>query len=176
MGKMFPNWKFTQDLAIENNGYTLVVNGLKDSYTEFEGVRYDAVQFHFHAASEHLLHGEQYPFEMHIVHTRRDPVDNLDMPYNKNYYTYDGSLTTPPCTEGLRWVVMQSNMYLSAQQLATFPFRNNFRNPQPMLGRPVYFLSQQDQYLYQTVAGSASALHFAWSLVIGTFVALAVLH
>jgi len=222
--KMFPNWKFTQDLAIENNGYTLVVNGLKDSYTEFEGVRYDAVQFHFHAASEHLLHGEQYPFEMHIVHTRRDPVDNLDkpalvigiifdigaenvdlsslffgdkdmpkiqghkqplkfpfnpvhfMPYNKNYYTYDGSLTTPPCTEGLRWVVMQSNMYLSAQQLATFPFRNNFRNPQPMLGRPVYFLSQQDQYLYQTVAGSASALHFAWSLVIGTFVALAVLH
>merc|ERR1711924_199686 len=50
------------------------------------------------------------------------------LPYNKNYYTYDGSLTTPPCTEGLRWVVMQSNMYLSAQQLATFPFRNNFRN------------------------------------------------
>merc|ERR1712078_122143 len=88
------------------------------------------------------------------------------MPYNKNYYTYDGSLTTPPCTEGIRWVVMQSTMTASNVQIANFPFHN-------MYGRPVYFMSQQDQYLYETeVTGSSSALHTSWAVVLSTLVAL----
>ena len=31
-------------------------------------------------------------------------VDSL-FPANKSYYSYSGSLTTPPCTEGIIWVV-----------------------------------------------------------------------
>merc|ERR1711871_425085 len=222
--KMFPNWKFTQDLKIRNNGHTLIVEGIKDSYTEFEGHKYDVLHFHFHAASEHLIHGEQFPLEMQIVHTKKNAEnedvpaliiglifdigpENVDlaslhfgndklipkqpghesklqfpfnpihfMPYNKNYYSYDGSLTAPPCTEGIRWVVMQSLVTASAAQIRSFPFKNNFRNPQPQLGRPVYFLSQQDQYLYQTVAGSANGVHFSWLLLVGILAALAWVH
>merc|ERR1712224_1159576 len=91
-------------------------------------------------------------------------------PYNKNYYSYDGSLTTPPCTEGIRWVVMQSLVTASSKQLASFPFRNNFRNPQPMLQRPVYFLSQQDRFAYVTTTGAGSAIHTSVALMIGALV------
>lgn len=214
--KMFPQWKFTEGLKIANDGHSLVVSGIKDSYTEYEGVRYELSHFNFHSGSEHLLHDEQYPLELHLVHTLEGrpalvigiifdvgPA-NVDltalhfedvkalpmitgkktdinlpfnpihfMPYNKNYYTYDGSLTTPPCTEGIRWVVMQSTMSASNAQIANFPFHTNYRNPQNMYGRPVYFMSQQDQYLYETeVTGSSSALHTSWAVVLSTLVAL----
>jgi len=42
------------------------------------------------------------------------------MPANKGYYKYDGSLTTPPCTEGVQWYVMQDTIELSAKQLTAF--------------------------------------------------------
>lgn len=36
----------------------------------------------------------------------------------KNFWTYKGSLTTPPCTEGLRWFVSKDVIYLSSAQMA----------------------------------------------------------
>lgn len=35
------------------------------------------------------------------------------LPENKSYYTYKGSLTTPPCTETLLWHVMSTPMKVS---------------------------------------------------------------
>jgi carbonic anhydrase len=37
-----------------------------------------------------------------------------------SYYSYDGSLTTPPCTEGIKWSVIQEVQPISAEQLASF--------------------------------------------------------
>lgn len=42
------------------------------------------------------------------------------MPGNKAYYNYTGSLTTPPCSEGVNWMVLQNSVDVSAEQVAAF--------------------------------------------------------
>ena len=37
---------------------------------------------------------------------------------NRDYYRYEGSLTTPPCSEGVRWFVLKHPARASAEQLA----------------------------------------------------------
>lgn len=45
-----------------------------------------------------------------------DPVALL--PDDQTYFTYSGSLTTPPCSEGVRWLVLTKPITASAQQIA----------------------------------------------------------
>ncbi len=61
------------------------------------------------------------------------------LPSSPLYYQYMGSLTTPPCTEGVLWLIMKSPMTLSPAQIRMFGqlFPNNARPPQPTNGRPV---------------------------------------
>ncbi|WP_319381049.1 carbonic anhydrase family protein [Thiomicrorhabdus sp.] len=40
------------------------------------------------------------------------------LPAFKGYYRFEGSLTTPPCSEGVRWLVMKHAAHASAQQIA----------------------------------------------------------
>ncbi len=42
------------------------------------------------------------------------------LPAERGYYTYMGSLTTPPCSEGVLWMVMKQPVGVSADQLAIF--------------------------------------------------------
>ena len=42
------------------------------------------------------------------------------LPAERGYYTYMGSLTTPPCTEGVLWLVMRQPVALASQQLGVF--------------------------------------------------------
>jgi carbonic anhydrase len=39
------------------------------------------------------------------------------LPGNRDYYRYEGSLTTPPCSEGVRWLVLKHPVPVSAQQI-----------------------------------------------------------
>ena len=73
-----------------------------------------------------------------------EPVDlrlTALLPDNLDYFTYDGSLTTPPCDEGLRWLVLKTPVMFSQEQLALlkryFPV-GNARPPQPLNGRTIY--------------------------------------
>jgi carbonic anhydrase len=54
---------------------------------------------------------------------------NQLLPEDRTYFTYMGSLTEPPCTEGVTWVVMKNPVLVSAQQVHSFGqiYNNNAR-------------------------------------------------
>ena len=62
------------------------------------------------------------------------------LPADPHYYSYTGSLTTPPCTAGVNWVIFQQPMTLSTAQLAQFTRRypGNARPTQPLKTRVIY--------------------------------------
>lgn len=65
---------------------------------------------------------------------------NALLPTNKTYWRFSGSLTTPPCTEGVTWIVLQHPMTLSEAQLKKFTqamHHNNNRPRQQLNGRAI---------------------------------------
>lgn len=139
--------------------------------------RYELVQYHFHAPSEHTLNGEHAPLEVHFVHESSDEnvavvgvlvdvgesdpdwdqlldalpddldderrLEGLDLdpeelqPLPDHYYRYTGSLTTPPCSEGVEWIVMSELQHISADQMNPIVshLHNNNRPVQPLGNR-----------------------------------------
>jgi carbonic anhydrase len=73
----------------------------------------------------------------------RMPLGILDMnellPKDQRYYQFIGSLTTPPCTEGVLWMVLKQPTQLSREQLKLFTqlYPRNARPVQPTNGRAV---------------------------------------
>jgi carbonic anhydrase len=57
------------------------------------------------------------------------------IPSNQDYYRFSGSLTTPPCTEGINWVLIKTPMTASKEQLETLAYRDNNRPLQPINAR-----------------------------------------
>jgi carbonic anhydrase len=61
------------------------------------------------------------------------------LPADRGYYTYPGSLTTPPCSEAVTWFVLKQPVQVSADEVAGFAkwYSNNARPPQPLFDRVV---------------------------------------
>jgi len=61
------------------------------------------------------------------------------LPEHRGYYTFDGSLTTPPCTENVRWFVLKTPVEASEAQLKAFEARyaHNARPTQPLNARVI---------------------------------------
>jgi carbonic anhydrase len=57
---------------IINNGHTVQFNVDPGSYITISDKKYDLLQFHYHATSEHTINGEYYPLEVHFVHKHSD--------------------------------------------------------------------------------------------------------
>ena len=70
-----------------------------------------------------------------VLEKRVNPYDLL--PARRRAFRYAGSLTTPPCTEGIRWNVLQQSVELSSRQLRRYRslFERNARPLQPPNGR-----------------------------------------
>lgn len=164
---------------IINNGHTVQVNYAPGSKISVDGHEFELKQYHFHAASEHLINGNSYPMEAHLVHSDKD--GNLAviavmfvegkaneslaqawihmpekagvkrslslsiaakgiLPSNLDYYRYNGSLTTPPCSEGVWWLVMKEPVTASKNQIEKFAqimHHPNNRPAQAVNARPV---------------------------------------
>ena len=61
------------------------------------------------------------------------------LPEDHSYYSYSGSLTTPPCSEGVNWMVLKNPVEVSGKQVAALAalFENNARPVQELHGRTV---------------------------------------
>jgi carbonic anhydrase len=70
-------------------------------------------------------------------------LDGIDasklLPAGHGYYAFMGSLTTPPCNEGVRWMVLKEPIQVSGEELKTFTklYPNDARPVQPLNGRPI---------------------------------------
>ncbi len=72
------------------------------------------------------------PLEKGEEYTASSPIDlNQLLPANRKYFTYMGSLTTPPCTEDVLWIVMKQPVQATVEQL------NLIARLYPMNARPV---------------------------------------
>ena len=179
----------TTGMNIRNTGHTIEVACPEGNWIEVDGVRYQLLQFHFHAPSEHTVAGKPFEMEGHFVHKSEEgnlavvglliekgsPNSAFDSVWNHlptvpgearpiiedgtldlnrmlspnrqitdasphslpNTYRYDGSLTTPPCSEDVKWIVLTIPIEMSEAQIAAFKaiIHDNNRPVQPLNGR-----------------------------------------
>jgi carbonic anhydrase len=88
-----------------------------------------------------------------VQYAQTFPINQL-LPSNRaDYYTYKGSLTTPPCYNSVTWIVFRNPIFISERQVNRYRellfanaagsptntlLANNFRPTQPLNGRTVY--------------------------------------
>ena len=80
------------------------------------------------------------PLEKNEALAATTPMDlNELLPERREYYTYMGSLTTPPCSEGVLWIVLKEPIQVSSQQIAIFArlYPMNARPIQVQAGRMI---------------------------------------
>ena len=77
--------------------------------------------------------------EVHIENVQVN-IDDM-LPRNKRTYRYSGSLTTPPCSEDVRWFVYAEPIKLSGDQITAFRniFHGNNRPTQPLNARTLQY-------------------------------------
>ena len=68
--------------------------------------------------------------ETRTLPTSIDP--KVLLPHNLDYYRFNGSLTTPPCTEGVWWFVMKHFQAASEEQIETFARTIDHPNNRPV--------------------------------------------
>lgn len=54
------------------------------------------------------------------------------LPANRDYYRFNGSLTTPPCSEGVLWLVMKEPVTASGEQIERFRHVMHHDNNRPV--------------------------------------------
>jgi carbonic anhydrase len=91
------------------------------------------------------------------------------LPAGQGYYHYNGSLTTPPCTEGVTWYVMATPVELSAAQIAAFQalYDHNYRPVQPLNERTFLLTATLPPTTLPGTGGTGSAVGSAILASIG---------
>ncbi|MGM0512081.1 MAG: carbonic anhydrase, partial [Pseudomonadota bacterium] len=84
---------------------------------------------------------QQMPAAVDQTAVLNKPLDiKALLPKQFNFYRFSGSLTTPPCSEGVSWLVLDQPVSASAEQISQFHsvvHHNNNRPVQPLNGRVI---------------------------------------
>jgi len=66
---------------------------------------------------------------------------NEILPVNKSHFFYKGSLTTPPCSEGVNWIVFSEPISIPTNRLKKFKcfYSHNYRETQQINKRKIYY-------------------------------------
>jgi len=64
------------------------------------------------------------------------------LPADRSYYSFDGSITIPPCFEGVKWIVLKTPIEVSDEQIKQFSrvVGVNARPVQPVYSRTLYMM------------------------------------
>ncbi|KFQ33294.1 Carbonic anhydrase 9, partial [Mesitornis unicolor] len=165
-----------EKLRLRNNGHTVLLE-LPESLAITGGYaqQYRAVQLHLHwgspwgPGSEHTVNGHRFAAEVgprenpyyqqileHLNKIQREGEEVLVPGFNiagllpanlKHYFHYNGSLTTPPCYQTVKWTIFNQTLLLSYDQMSMLvmslrhddskPLLNNYRMVQDLNGRRV---------------------------------------
>ncbi|GMA69006.1 carbonate dehydratase [Leuconostoc litchii] len=138
----------------------------------FEDKLWQLERFHFHDGAEHLIDGLRHDMEMHFVFHYEEKIlvvalfgnvnpsseiniaalfnEQTDMsflnhllPEKSNYFSYLGTLTTPPLGENIRWIILENAIDVSNTDVNTLHehYPNNYRDIQPLNSRIIdYFI------------------------------------
>ena len=75
----------------------------------------------------------QMPDQAGEKHSLSSPVNaGILLPRRHDYYRFTGSLTTPPCSEGVWWLVMKYFDTASKEQIAKFSHTMHYPNNRPV--------------------------------------------
>jgi carbonic anhydrase len=73
--------------------------------------------------------------EVTVKGAKTNPASLL--PKSLAYYGFEGSLTTPPCSEGVAFYILKEPVPMAQAQIDAFPYKMNARPVQPLNGRKV---------------------------------------
>ncbi|KAL9894013.1 carbonic anhydrase 9 isoform 2-T2 [Glossina fuscipes fuscipes] len=122
-------------------GYTdgVAVLGFFYNLDEDEGLGLTAISRHLHLVPE--AHNEA---TLNVTFSLSSLINSVDV---DKFYTYKGSLTTPPCSEAVTWILYPDPIPISAKQISRFrqlydveegALVDNFRQLQPLGNRRIF--------------------------------------
>nr|CAB3453573.1 unnamed protein product [Digitaria exilis] len=117
--------------VVQNRGHDFMLNWTEgNGKLTVGGKEYALLQAHWHAPSEHTVNGtrkllgdlrpyfEKLTGKQNGTEEVKDPVDPATwIDKASGYFRYEGSLTTPPCTEGVIWTIMSKVEDASKEQI-----------------------------------------------------------
>jgi carbonic anhydrase len=153
--------------STDNNWY--ILNEIKTYHND---LCYCLKQFHFHQPGEHDINNTKFPLELHFVFESQDNygypnilvigfvfiISEVSSDFVRNivaggpfyfpdvhsYYTYPGSLTTPPFNINVNWVMTSVPLTISRSHLTLLI---NYSKPKRLLqarnGRNIVFVDTQ---------------------------------
>jgi carbonic anhydrase len=133
--------------------------------TSNNDLHYRLKEFHFHIAGEHTINDKKYASEIHFVFVNAENTSILvigyvielhkksskviekiirDIPFSfpkiRPYYTYPGSLTTPPFNVNVNWIVVSKPLSITEANLeALLGLAKGERPLQPRNGRDIIY-------------------------------------